>query len=354
MVQHIQLIAQFEKFISASGNGKRCKLSGEKLKPSTVKNYTYILKLLQEYEAYTGKKLLILYNTGHNNRMLQREKNYWAKFYKDFTKFLYFKKGCHDNFCGHVFKIIKCFFRYLKNQKLINLNPFYESFYVKHEDIRVISLLPEQLAFLILDKPFHQQLNTNLRITKDQFVFGCTTALRFSDLMNLRVRNLEKINNEYFLNYVSLKTETPVKVKLPMYAVNIFLAFSKAKSLNSKVFPSIALSSFNNRLKKIGALAAWTQPIGKFRKMNGRSIEQKKKKLLYRFCDLLSSHVMRKTGITFLLALGMPEYVVRKISGHAAHSPSFFRYVNFAQSFINEELNTAHSKLLMLYYTKQE
>ncbi len=352
MVQHIQFITQFEKFIAASGSGKRCKPSGEKLKPSTVKNYTYILKLLQEFETYTGKELLILYNTGDNNRMLQREKTYWAKFYKDFTRFLYFKKGCHDNFCGHVFKIIKCFFRYLKNVKMINLNPFYERFYVKREDIRVISLLPEQLAFLILDKPFHQQLNRNLRTSKDAFVFGCTTALRFSDLMNLRVRNLEKINNEYFLNYVSVKTETPVKVKLPMYAVDIFFSFSKRKSLQSKVFPPIALSNFNNRLKKIGALATWTQPIGKFRKMNGRSVEQKRKTLLYRFCDLLSSHVMRKTGITFLLALGMPEYLVRKISGHSAHSPSFFRYVNFAQSFMNDELNTAHRKLLMLYHSK--
>ncbi|MBD0288071.1 MAG: hypothetical protein ICV79_21995 [Flavisolibacter sp.] len=58
---------------------------------------------------------------------------------------------------------------------------------------------------------------------------------------------------------------------------------------------------------------------------------------------------MRKTGITVLLMLGMPEYLVRKISGHASHSKEFFRYVNFAQSYITDELDKAHQKLLSLY-----
>lgn len=352
MVKQIPLISQFEKFINATSSGRRCKLSGERIKSSTIENYRNVQKLLNEFEQYSGKELLIFYNTGHNTRIMQKEKKYWAGFYREFTLFLYKTKGCHDNFCGHVFKIIKCFFRYLKKEKLENLNTYYESFFVKREDIRIISLLPEQLSFLILDKQFHEQLKPALRKTKDVFVFGCTTALRFSDLLNLRVRNLEKINDEYFLDYMSLKTATPVKTKLPLFAAAIFCSFARNKKLNAKVFPAIALTNFNKHLKKIAALAGWTQPIGKFRRVNGQPQEQKNNNRIYRFCDLLSSHVMRRTGITFLLMLGMPEYLVRKVSGHAAHSPSFFRYVNFAQSFMNNELNQAHSKLLALYSEK--
>jgi integrase len=350
MVKHSLLVNEFQKFINATKSGKRCKLSGERIKFSSIENYKYILKLLREFELYTGKELEILYNSGQNIRILQNEKRYWAKFYKEFSEFLYRQKGCHDNFCGHIFKIIKCFFRYLKQQKLINLNPFYENFYVKKEDIRIISLLPGQLAFLILDKTFHEQLNTTLQKTKNAFVFGCTTALRFSDLMNLRVRNVEKINNEYFLDYLSVKTSTPVKLKLPAFAVEVFYSFALQKHLNEKVFPQISLTNFNKHLKKIGELAGWKQPIGKYRTTNGYVEELKNKNKIYRFCDLLSSHVMRKTGITFLLMLGLPEYLVRKVSGHAAHSPSFFRYVNFAQSFMNDELNRAHRNLLALYH----
>lgn len=182
------------------------------------------------------------------------------------------------------------------------------------------------------------------------FVFGCVTALRFSDLMNLRVRNLEKIKNDYFLDYLSVKTSTPVKLKLPLFAVEIFNSFAVHKHLNAKVFPAISLTNFNKHLKKIAACAGWNEPIGKFRAINGEAGELKNRHKIFRFCDLMSSHVMRKTGITFLLMLGLPEFLVRKVSGHAAHSPSFFRYVNFAQSFMNDELSRAHTQLLALYH----
>lgn len=351
MVKQLLFVSEFQKFINATKSGKRTKLSGAKIKPATIENYRNVLKLLSAFEQYTNKELTIAYNTGGNTQVLQHEKRYWAKFYREFSDFLYLQKGCHDNFCGHVFKIIKCFFRYLKQQRFINLNSFYENFYVKREDIRVISLLPGQLSFLILDKTFHEQLKPCLRKTKDMFVFGCATALRFSDLMNLRVRNLEKNQSDYFLNYRSLKTSTPVQLKLPWFAVEIFNANAGRKYVNEKVFTAISLTNFNKHIKKIGELAGWKEPIGKYRTINSEAVEMKNGNKICRFCDLMSSHVMRKTGITFLLMLGLPEYLVRKVSGHAAHSPSFFRYVNFAQSFINDELSIAHQKLLGLYHS---
>jgi integrase len=46
-----------------------------------------------------------------------------------------------------------------------------------------------------------------------------------------------------------------------------------------------------------------------------------------RFCDLMSSHMMRRTAITTMLILGMPEHMVRNVSGHTDNSGSFYRYV---------------------------
>jgi integrase len=63
------------------------------------------------------------------------------------------------------------------------------------------------------------------------------------------------------------------------------------------------------------------------------------RKINYRFCDLISSHTMRRTAITTMLRMGMNETNVRLISGHAAHSPSFYRYVFYADSFMEEEMD---------------
>jgi integrase len=168
--------------------------------------------------------------------------------------------------------------------------------------------------------------------------------------MNLCIKDVESKCGHYFLVYSSVKTDCPVTIKLPQFAVDIFHKYAKGKDPRQKLFPRLAVVNFNKKLRKIGALAGWTEETGKYRTRCGQRQEIKwANSRLYRFCDHLSSHVMRKTGITMLLMLGMPEYMVRKISGHTAYSKEFFRYVNFAQSYITEEIDKVHQKLLGLY-----
>jgi integrase len=64
-----------------------------------------------------------------------------------------------------------------------------------------------------------------------------------------------------------------------------------------------------------------------------------------RFCDCMSSHMMRRTCITNMLSSGMPELIVKKISGHSNNSRSFFRYVNFAQNTLDNEIDKMHRKI---------
>jgi hypothetical protein len=55
---------------------------------------------------------------------------------------------------------------------------------------------------------------------------------------------------------------------------------------------------------------------------------------------------MRRTGITTMLCLGMNEQLVRKISGHSANSKEFYKYVSYAQSYLDNEINIVHEKLV--------
>jgi intergrase/recombinase len=53
----------------------------------------------------------------------------------------------------------------------------------------------------------------------------------------------------------------------------------------------------------------------------------------------------RKTAISTMLALGMPEHIVLKISGHAANSKGFFRYVKMAQNVIEQEADKVFEQI---------
>jgi len=133
-------------------------------------------------------------------------------------------------------------------------------------------------------------------------------------------------------------------LKLPPIALDII---KKYKCSKNKLLPYPSLNHFNLRLKELGETLGWTYEVGKTRYKNEKSVEVKTKTgKRYRFCDLLSSHIMRKTAITTLLLNGMPEHLVRQISGHSPNSSEFYRYVNYYQSYIDDHTDLIFEKIL--------
>lgn len=342
------LVPLFEKFINHSYKGKRLKPDGNRIKSQTVDNYKYVLRYLQEYEQEYDTVLRIKVSNSQNKRIFITERNYWKRFYLQFTNFLYQKKDCYDNYVGTVIKTIRIFFNFLNKDMGIATGLFYKNFYVCREEVPIVTLMPEQLQFLINNNEFEQQLNKSLQKAKDIFVFGCTVALRVSDLFAVKFTDLERIGNCYYLPVKTIKTGVAVRIKLPAYAIDIIEKFRSSARGRKTIFPPIPRTRFNNQLKAIAELAGWVNDMGRLRTKRGIQSRSKgkAKKELYRFCDLVSSHTMRRTAITTMLMLGMKEHVVRKISGHADNSKSFYRYVNLVQSYLDNEVDEVFGRLV--------
>ncbi|MFZ1611487.1 MAG: tyrosine-type recombinase/integrase [Chitinophagales bacterium] len=272
---------------------------------------------------------------------MKSERLYWNRFYKRYSAHLY-SLGCFDNYVGLHFKIIKTFFNYLNTEKLIFTGNFQKNFYVRKESVPIIVISPEQLQFLIHDIEFETSLPVYLQYTKDTFVFGCTVGLRFSDLMSLTKTNVECTSLSYYLNVRSGKTSVDTRIKLPEYAVAILKKYRGRKQL----LPQVSNNRLNENIKELCLKAGWCQEVGKKREKHGITKNLNKNGKAYRFCDLVSTHTMRRTAVTTLLSFGMPETMVRKISGHAANSPEFYRYVNYAQQFIDAELDRIYQEIL--------
>lgn len=339
------LLPLFKQFIRDTQTGKRLKKNGEKIKKETVQNYKYALQNLIEFSVKENFELRICDASKLNNREFISEKNYWKKFYKKFTGFLY-KNGCYDNYVGNTIKMVRVFFNYLKEEKNIHTGDFHKLFYVRKEEVDILVLSPNQLKFLIHDKGFEETLKPNLKTVKDIFVFGCTTGLRYSDIFKLTNKNFEKQEKDWYLKMKSQKTKTYSFIKLPEYAIAIYKKH-KPKSNINPVFPHYSLSNFNDLLKTLGEKSNFTDPITVSREIQGqpKKINLKNSKEAVRFCDKMSSHMMRRTAITTLLILGMPEHLVRKVSGHSSNSTSFNRYVHYAQVYIDREIDKVHDKL---------
>ena len=336
----------FEKFIRDMRKGKRLQPDGRRISPKTIENYTYTLLVLKKFCINRGFYLRLLAVSKMNVVELIKERNYWRGFYKKFADYMYNDCNYFDNYVGGTIRKVRAFFNYLNKELVLGIGEFHKSFYTREEEIPVITLQPDQLQFLISNTDFENSLPGRLKKCKNTFVFGCTVGLRFCDLMDIRLKDLEYANGNCYLSARSKKTDTPTKVKLPSYAVNIITATSRFRKPFERIFTLISLNQFNRNLRALAEKAGWTQEIGKQRSKEGKNIEitMCRSNKSYRFCDLLSSHVMRRTAITTMLMLGMKEDIVRKISGHAANSKSFFRYVNYAQPSLDDEIDKFHNR----------
>jgi len=340
MIKQQPLLALFQKFITCSRSGKRLNKNGTRIKPQTVVNYSSCYKLLEDFSVEKEFDLVVYEVKGNNKREHASLKRYWNGFYQRFTDYLYKEKGCFDNYTGQTIKLIRTFFNWLNNDAGIFTGPYHRAFYVCKEEINIVTLTVDQLRFLAFDQPFENSLSKPLQRSKDIFVTGCLVGLRFSDLSKLKRTNIENRDGVSYLKVRSQKTNTDTLVKLPEPAIAILNKYPKNKIA---LLPSVSLFRFNKNVKKLAELAGWVHPIPRSRTKKGIQKEKNNAALAQvRFCDALSSHTMRRTSITTMLTSGMPEYIVRKISGHTSDSKAFFRYVSLAQSLMDKEIDKMH------------
>lgn len=333
----------YKIFINESKNGKRLNKNGKRITAGTIKNYENAYTLLLKFSIEKDFDLRIVSANKLTKKEFLSEQKYWKKFYKTFTTYLY-HNGCHDNYVGSQIKVLKTVFNYLKNNKGLNVGQFYTSFYVRKEEVEILVLSQERLKYFIHDRDFEKKLNSKELLVKDMFVMGCTTGFRYSDLISITTKNFKKIDGKFYISNKSKKTKTETAVLLPQYAINIFKKY-KTNSSRNLLFGSISLNKFNETLKDIGYKAGFTEAVDHKREQRGvekKLVGTRNKNI---FCNKMSSHMMRRTAITTLLILGMPELLVRQISGHKYGSPSFMRYVKFAQVYLDKEIESVYSKL---------
>ncbi|MEI6811020.1 MAG: tyrosine-type recombinase/integrase [Candidatus Nomurabacteria bacterium] len=346
----ISVSAYLSQFINASSSGRRLTPSGKRITSGTILNYQYVQKLLLQFEQRVGHSLRIQLLHRASMATLQKERKYWARFYTQFASFLYKEKGYHDHYVKSTFKVLKSFFNYLQNDKGFSVGNYHKLFRTPLQNTAPVVLLPERLQFLISDKAFEEGLNTHLERAKDIFVFGCTVALRVSDLMNLQKRNIVNTGDEIYLSICTKKTGTEIKIPLPAYAIDIIKKYKRVAG--KYILPRLSVTNLNIQIKKLIESAGWNYPLPKIISRQGKLIELKLADgKPWRFHQHITAHTMRRTAITTLLIMGVPELMVRKLSGHAPASKEFYKYVNIAQEYLNKEVLKAFNRLAETDFT---
>ena len=151
-----------------------------------------------------------------------------------------------------------------------------------------------------------------LERARDIFVFQCYTALRVSDVNQLKHENIclnEK--GEYYIKMVAEKDDDPLNIKLAQRALKIFKKYEGNVYENDLVFPVISPPKYNKHLKELGKAAG----------LKGEWIDYQ-----YRLSERvpvkvpkqdLTTHTARRTFIVTAMNEGISLDLIALITSHS-------------------------------------
>jgi integrase len=330
-----EFLETFQIFIDQSVSGERTTKKGKKMANWTIKKYKVAINLLKRFSKETNYPLT------------------WSNindtFYVKFTNYCWYTLNHYDNNVGTILSSICAFLNWAVDKEIIPHKIYNDRWIIwKENETDALVLYPDEILALY-EMPIEEKRLQNAR---DNYIFGCLTCLRSANLLTLTESDLNIIGNSWYINPVQVKVEKQMSIKLHTIAIDII---QKSMGKYKTLLPAMAYRTYNKNLKEVAELFKdhlakdenkglttneWDKPFTRVRYKQGKAV-----KVEMDICKMLTPHTERSTGITNLLMMGMREFEVKKISGHAKSSSSFGKYVRIAQRFIDSKSDEVWDKI---------
>ena len=324
-------------------NGTIRKSDGRKFKPATVTGWQQFLNIVNQFSLKYPEPDFNKHNFDKHNLLVHRKKlaTFYAEFYNSFRLFC-LESGLKDNSISEYTNKLRAIFGYVKSEHFINTNDVQQKFYCSRDNFEVVAI-PEEVFFEVIKNysEIRNSIKSKLRKNAlDYFVLGGTVALRKSDMVTLDINRLTKLNEQYLLNVVTKKTDTPIQFPLPKFLTPII---DRNILLHKRAFPPMCYFDLNRLLKDLCQnLPNFDTEIEKIRVVNGE------KKLLGKFplYKMVSPHMLRRTAVSNMLAAGVPINIIKAIGGWTPASKTFEeRYLAYNQNHANSKIGMYYEKI---------
>ncbi len=227
-------------------------------------------------------------------------------FYEDFVAYL---QGLNlaTNTIGNKITFLKAVMEAAFRRELTS-NVKYKSFRGLAEESDAVALSEEELQ-RIADHDFSD--NLRLKRTRDIFIIGCWTGLRFSDITRLQAENF----GERMIKITQKKTDKPVVIPIHPEVRRIWDEY------DGKLPNVISNQKFNAYIKEVCQIVGINDSVLKSITRGGKKITT-----AYEKWQLVSSHTARRSFATNLYRQGLPVVTIMAITGHRTEG-AFLKYI---------------------------
>ena len=167
----------------------------------------------------------------------------------------YMSRTMYNDALSKMLTYFKSFIKWAQGRKYA-INEEYFSFNPKlpkaKKEVRYLEL-EELYKIYEMDLPSDSALDR----VRDMFVFQCYTALRFSDIKQLKHENIHHdiANDAYSIDLLTEKDDDRINFPLSKRATSIYLKYKDRLYSNDLLCPVISNQKYNKQLKELGKLA---------------------------------------------------------------------------------------------------
>lgn len=307
------------------------KLSGEIIRGGTspIRFLAFYLKTIEEYKA-DGKSNWTSFKTTYNKlvrffgRLRPTLDQIDIQFYRDFCRYMEkenLKVGSIatnwnniKTICGEAYALKLTANLDYKQFKPIQSKDKYE------ESVHIYLSIPELEKIYDLNFKNHPDLD----VTRDLFIIGANTGLRFSDW--------HKISSDMVKDGIITVTAKKTNIKSVILCNKYVLAI--LKKYNGTLPKLTNLKQVNTDLRTIGMVARINEIVEVNPKIGGKKLDTP---LRVKKHTLISTHTARRSLATNCIKSGANPYFVMKITGHKS-IVSLSKYVKLEDEDAIEKL----------------
>jgi integrase len=282
-----------------------------------IENKSLVFYIDQYVERFKNELVTVVHHRGllENIKDLEVEnhrKYYFIDINEGFRSELvkYYQRNNYNNSTVKKrFSIFKTILRYYTTTEKVNTNTDFLTFSVKNlktpsEEDNIITLTFDQFLKLVKTTDLPPYLN-KVRLL---FLLGCSTGLRYSDIMELNKSHIQ--NN--CIDKLIRKTKKRIRIPLNDLSLSILEGFEYN-------IPRISMKCLNQYVHLLFKKLEYDEMMNWNR--NGKEIQLPQHLLL-------TFHSSRKFYITHLLRSGLTPLEVMSYSGHRSDYSSFNRYID--------------------------
>ena len=302
VAEKVTLFGFIDQIMQDCKSGKRLTVDGKKFSNHTIKCYkttqTHLAKFQKEYDR------TIAFDT------------IGMDFYNDFLN--YFNKNNYAiNSIGKNIKNLKVFMRAAAEKKLHSNFEYQNSKFKAIEEKTESIYLTETEIEMIYNYDF--SAIPSREKTRDLFVIGCYTGLRFSDYNKIVPENIKNNDKGTFLYVNTQKTSEKVVIPLNWVVLEIL------KKYDGHIPNSFTNEEINRELKEIGKKVEIKDPVRTSITKGGVREDSVVEKW-----ELITTHTARRSFATNMYLAGIPPISIMKITGHRTEE-AFLRYIKISQ-----------------------